>query len=401
MTEDRMALVELAEKYADGDLLRELGQLALQRLMEAEAEARCGAGRHERSDGRVNQRNGYRDRTLETRLGTLELKIPKLRSGSYFPSFLEPRKASEQALVAVVQEAYVKGISTRKVDDLVQALGMTGISKSQVSRLCAELDERVEVFLNRPLGGHWPYVWLDATYVKSRECGTVDSQAVVVAVGVNAEGRRETLGMAVGPAETAAFWTDFLRGLMRRGLTGVRLVISDAHEGLKQAIATVFGATWQRCRVHFMRNALAHVPRRQHPMVAAVIRTAFVQEDQGQARAQWRETADKLRDRFPKLSALMDGAEDDVLAFMGFPKEHWPQLASTNPLERLNKEIKRRSRVIGIFPNNAAIVRLVGTLLAEQTDEWQVTRRYMGQESLARVISPDNPQAQLPDQRVA
>lgn len=403
MTEDRMALVELAEKYADGDLLRELGQLVLQRLMEAEADARCGAGLHERSPERVNHRNGYRERTLETRLGTLDLKIPKLRSGSYFPSFLEPRKASEQALVAVVQEAYVKGISTRKVDDLVQALGMTGISKSQVSRLCAELDERVEAFLNREIRGQWPYLWLDATYVKSRERGTVDSQAVVVAVAVNAEGRRETLGMAVGPAETEAFWTDFLRGLMRRGLSGVRLVISDAHEGLKQAIAKVVGATWQRCRVHFMRNALAHVPRRQHQMVAAVIRTAFVQEDQAQARAQWRETADKLRERFPKLSALMDGAEDDVLAFMGFPKEHWPQLASTNPLERLNKEIKRRSRVIGIFPNNAAIVRLVGTLLAEQTDEWQVTRRYMSQESLARVISPHDAQVQalLEDQQAA
>jgi len=401
MTEDRMALVELAEKYADGDLLRELGQLVLQRLMEAEADGRCGAGLHERSPERVNHRNGYRERTLETRLGTLDLKIPKLRSGSYFPSFLEPRKASEQALVAVVQEAYVKGISTRKVDDLVQALGMTGISKSQVSRLCAELDERVEAFLSREIRGQWPYLWLDATYVKSRERGAVDSQAVVVAVAVNAEGRRETLGMAVGPAETEAFWTDFLRGLMRRGLSGVRLVISDAHEGLKQAIAKVVGATWQRCRVHFMRNALAHVPRRQHQMVAAVIRTAFVQEDQAQARAQWRETADKLRERFPKLSALMDGAEDDVLAFMGCPKEHWPQLASTNPLERLNKEIKRRSRVIGIFPNNAAIVRLVGTLLAEQTDEWQVTRRYMSQESLARVISPEPTQAQLPDQRAA
>jgi putative transposase len=403
MTEDRMALVELAEKYTDGDLLRELGQLVLQRLMEAEADTRCGAGLHERSPERVNQRNGYRERTLETRLGTLDLKIPKLRTGSYFPSFLEPRKASEQALVAVVQEAYVKGISTRKVDDLVQALGMTGISKSQVSRLCAELDERVEAFLNREIRGQWPYLWLDATYVKSRERGAVDNQAVVVAVAVNAEGRRETLGMAVGPAETEAFWTDFLRGLTRRGLSGVRLVISDAHEGLKQAIAKVVGATWQRCRVHFMRNALAHVPRRQHQMVAAVIRTAFVQEDQTQARGQWRETADKLRGRFVKLAALMDDAEDDVLAFMGFPKEHWPQLASTNPLERLNKEIKRRSRVIGIFPNNAAIVRLVGTLLAEQTDEWQVTRRYMSQESLARVISPDNPQAQalLEDQQAA
>jgi putative transposase len=399
MAEDRMALVELAEKYADGDLLRELGQLVLQRLMEAEVDARCGAGLHERSAERRNHRNGYRERALETRLGTLDLKIPKLRSGSYFPSFLEPRKASEQALVAVVQEAYVKGISTRKVDDLVQAMGMTGISKSQVSRLCAELDDRVTAFLSRQIHGQWPYVWLDATYVKSREQGPVANQAVVVAVGVNAEGRRETLGMAVGPAETQAFWTEFLRDLLRRGLSGVRMVISDAHEGLRQAIAKVIGATWQRCRVHFMRNALAHVPRRQHQMVAAAIRTAFVQEDQAQARSQWRETADKLRARFPRLSALMDDAEESVLAFMGFPKEHWPQLSSTNSLERLNKEIKRRSRVVGIFPNNASIVRLVGTLLAEQTDEWQVTRRYMSQESLARVIDPEPAQVHLMDQR--
>lgn len=389
MTEDSMALLELAEKHADGDFMKELGQFALQRLMELEVEGRCGAARHERSDARTNQRNGYRERALETRVGTLELRIPKLRSGSYFPSFLEPRKASEQALVAVVQEAYLKGVSTRKVDDLVQALGMTGISKSQVSRLCGELDERVRAFLGRPLEGDWPYLWLDATYLKARDSGRVASKAAVIAVGVNGEGRREVLGLAVGPAETEAFWTEFLRGLTRRGLSGVQLVISDAHEGLKAAAAKVLSAGWQRCRVHFIRNALAHVPRRQHQMVAAVIRTAFVQESQAQAREQWREMADKLRDRFPKLAALMDGAEDDVLAFMAFPKEHWPQLASTNPLERLNKEIKRRSRVIGIFPNDAAIVRLVGALLEEQTDEWQVTRRYMSQETLARVIRPD------------
>jgi transposase-like protein len=294
MTEDRMALIELAEKHADGDLL---GELVLQRLMDAEAEQRCGAGRHERSEYRVNQRNGYRERTLETRLGTMDLRIPKLRTGSYLPSFLEPRKASEQALVAVVQEAYVKGISTRKVDDLVQAMGMSGISKSQVSRICEELDERVDAFLNRPLEGPWAYIWLDATYLKSRERGAVSSHAVVVAVGVSSEGRRETLGMAVGPAETEAFWTEFLRSLVRRGLSDVRLVVSDAHEGLKQAIAKVIGATWQRCRVHFMRNALAHVPRKQHSMVAAVIRTAFVQENQQEARQQWRETADKLREQ--------------------------------------------------------------------------------------------------------
>ena len=401
MTESSMALLELVEKHGDGDFLRELGQWTLQRLMELEADAKCGASRHERSVERVNQRNGYRERTLQTRIGALDLRIPKLRAGSYYPSFLAPRKASERALVAVVQEAYVKGVSTRKVDDLVQALGMTGISKSEVSRLCVELDERVDAFLSRTLTGSWPFLWLDATYLKAREGGRVVSRAVVVAVGVNAEGRRETLGLAVGPAETQAFWTAFLRGLMQRGLAGVQLVISDAHEGLKQAAAKVLGASWQRCRVHFMRNALAHVPRRQHQMVAAVIRTAFVQEDQQQARAQWRETADKLRGQFTKLSALMDAAEDDVLAFMTFPKEHWPQLASTNPLERLNKEIKRRANVVGIFPNDAAILRLVGALLAEQTDEWQVTRRYMSLETLAKVTSAENTQALLEEKQAA
>jgi len=386
MTEDSMALLELAEKHADGDFLRELGQWTLQRLMELEAQSLCGAERHERSDDRVNQRNGYRPRQLETRIGTMDLKIPKLRHGSYLPSFLNPRKASEQALVAVVQEAYVKGISTRKVDDLVQALGMTGISKSQVSRLCAELDERVEAFLSRRLEGAWPYLWLDATYLKSRDDSQVVSKAVVLAVAVNASGRREVLGLSVGPAETESFWLEFLRSLVKRGLSGVRLVISDAHEGLKKAASKTLSATWQRCRVHFMRNALAHVPRKHHQMVAAVIRTAFAQVSPADARDQWRETADKLRGRFPKLGELMDDAEEDVLAFMHFPKEHWPQLSSTNTLERLNKEVKRRSRVIGIFPNDAAIVRLLGTLMAEQTDEWQVTRRYMSMDTLNRVV---------------
>lgn len=401
MADDRMALLELAEKHADGNFLRELGQFVLQRLMEAEAEQRCGAGLNERSEERVNRRNGYRERTLETRIGSLELRIPKLRTGSYFPSFLEPRKASEQALVAVVQEAYLKGVSTRKVDDLVQALGMSGISKSQVSRLCGELDERVEAFLGRELTGKWPYLWLDATYLKARDGGRVVNKAAVIAVGVNAEGRREVLGLAVGPAETEAFWREFLRSLTQRGLAGVQLVVSDAHEGLKKAVAKVLSSSWQRCRVHFLRNALAHVPRRQHQMVAAVIRTAFVQESHSEARSQWRETADKLRGQFPRLAELMDEAEDDVLAHMAFPKEHWPQIASTNPLERLNKEIKRRSRVIGIFPNDAAIVRLVGALLDEQTDEWQVTRRYMSREVLAKVIDPANPQALLQARKAA
>jgi len=387
MTEDSMALIELAEKHADGDFLRELGQYTLQRLMELEAQGQCGAGRHERSDERVNQRNGYRDRQLETRIGTMALKIPKLRQGSYYPSFLEPRKASEKALVAVVQEAYIKGISTRKVDDLVQAMGMTGISKSQVSRLCKELDGRVQGFLTRRLSGRFAFLWLDATYIKVRHEGHVVTKAVIVAVGAHEGGYREVLGMAVGPAETLAFWKSFIKDLIKRGLDGVQLVISDAHEGLKSAIAETLSTSWQRCRVHFMRNALAHVPRQQHQMVAAVIRTAFVQDDQASARVQWRETADKLRARFPKLGELMDSAQDDVLAFMSFPKEIWPQLASTNSLERLNKEIKRRSRVVEIFPNDPAIERLVGAILAEQSDEWQVTRRYMSNDIMTQVYT--------------
>ena len=266
---------------------------------------------------------------------------------------------------------------------------MSGISKSQVSRLCEAIDERVTRFLERPLLGKWPYLWLDATYLKSREEGHVVSRALVVAVGVNGEGRREVLGIACGPAETEAFWLQFLRSLIGRGLSGVRLVVSDAHEGLKAAIVKVLQASWQRCRVHFMRNALGHVPRRQHQMVAAVIRTGFVQDNQEDARRQWRETADKLRGRFAKLAEVMDNAEHDVLAFMGFPKEHWSQIASTNPIERVNKEIKRRSRVVGIFPNDAAIVRLVGALLIEQTEEWHITRRYMSQDSLAKIMASD------------
>ena len=294
------------------------------------------------------------------------MKIPKLRSGSYYPSFLEPHKGSERALVAVVQEAYVKGISTRKVDDLVQAMGMSG-SRRAKSRGCARKStSESRGFLERPLLGEWPYLWLDATYLKSRDEGHVVNRALVVAVGVNGEGRREVLGIACGPAETEAFWLQFLRSLVGQGLRGVRLVVSDAHEGLKAAIVKVLQASWQRCRVHFMRNALGHVPQRQHQMVAAVMRTGFVQDNQEDARRQWRETADKLRSRFAKLAEVMDNAEHDVLAFMGFPKEHWSQIAN-NPIERVNKEIKRRSRVVGIFPNDAAIVRLVGALLIEQT----------------------------------
>ena len=392
MTIDRMALKALVEKGSDDDLLKEMMTYVANRMMDLEVESLTGAARGERSPSRTNQRNGYRERTWDTRVGSIELEIPKLRKSSYFPAFLEPRRTAEKALTAVIQEAYAHGVSTRSVDDLVKAMGMTGLSKSQVSRLCEEIDERVGAFLSRPIEGSWPYLWIDATYVKVRQAGRIVSVAVIIAVAVNTDGRREVLGMRVGPSEAEPFWTDFLRSLTRRGLRGVRLVISDSHEGLKKAAAKVLSATWQRCRVHFMRNALAHVGTKQRTMVAAAIRTAFTQETLEAARAEWRAVADRLRDRFPKLGELMDAAEDDVLAHLSFPKEHWPQLHSTNPLERLNGEIKRRTDVVSIFPNEEAIVRLVGALLLEQNDEWAASRaRYMSLEKLAQFS--DDPQA--------
>ncbi|MBB86028.1 MAG: IS256 family transposase [Xanthomonadales bacterium] len=387
MTDDRMALRALLEKGSDAELLHEMVSYVTQRLMDFEVENLCGAGFNQRSDERSNHRNGYRQRRWETRAGAIDLKIPKLRKGSYFPAFLEPRKTSEKALVAVIQEAYVAGVSTRSVDDLVQAMGMTGISKSQVSRLCEEIDERVQAFLNRPLEGEWPYLWIDATYVKQRQAGRIVSVATIVAVAVNTDGRREVLGMGVGPSEAEPFWTEFLRSLTDRGLRGVRLIISDAHEGLKAAAAKVLGSTWQRCRVHFMRNALAHVPKKQQAAVATMIRTAFAQESETEAHEQWRHVADQLRAKLPKLAKLMDEAENDVLAYRGFHPDHRNQIHSTNPLERLNGEIKRRTRTVGIFPNEAAIYRLVGALLLEQNDEWQVSRRYMSAESLQQDCS--------------
>lgn len=394
-TKDRMALQKLFEKTDDTDCLRDMIEFAAQRLMDLEVEGRCGAAYHEKNPERHTQRNGYRDRRWLTRAGDVNLRIPKLRQGSYLPFFLEPRRMAEKALVAVIQEAYVEGISTRSVDDLVKAMGGTGISKSQVSRLCQEIDERVHAFLDRPLEGDWPFVWLDATYVKSREAGRVISRAVIVAVGANTDGRREVLGVAVGPSEAEAFWTDFLRDLTRRGLRGVRLVVSDCHRGLRAAIHKILGATWQRCRVHFMRNALQRVTKKHQNVVAATLRTAFAQENAEEAHAQWRQVADSLRERFPKLAELMDEAEHDVLAHMDFPKDLRGKLHSTNPLERLNKEIKRRTNVVGIFPNDAAITRLVGALMLEQNDEWAVCRRYMSLESIAAVCHDDE-QAALP-----
>jgi transposase-like protein len=385
MTDERMQLIGLLEKTADADLLNEMIGFAANRLMELEADGLCNAGRHERSAERANYRNGYRDRAWETRAGTVDLKIPKLRKGSYFPVFLEHRRTSERALIAVIQEAYVHGISTRSVDDLVKAMGMTGISKSEVSRVCGEIDERVKAFLDRPLEGDWPYLWLDATYVKVRSNGRIVSVAVIIAVAVNTQGKREIIGVTVMPSEAETFWTDFLRSLTRRGLRGVKLVISDAHGGLKAAAAKVLGSSWQRCRVHFMRNALACVAKRNRPMVAAALRNAFDQLSRDAAGVQWRKLVDAFAEPADRLAKLMREAEDDVLAFMAFPREHRLQLHSTNPLERLNKEVKRRTHVVGIFPNDAAIVRLVGALMLEQNDEWAVSRRYMTLETVAQV----------------
>ena len=385
MTKDTLLFQSVIEKSSDADFLREMIGFAADRLMALEVDSLCGAGHGERSVERVNQRNGYRDRLWETRAGAVDVKIPKLRKGSYFPGFLDPRRTAEKALTAVIQEAYIQGISTRSVDELVKAMGMTGISKSQVSRLCEEIDVRVKDFLARPIEGDWPYLWLDATYIKVRKAGRIVSVAAIIAVAVNSEGRREVLGLAIGPSEAETFWSDFLRSLTRRGLRGVQLVISDAHEGLKAAASKVLGATWQRCRVHFMRNALAHVGKGRREMVAAAIRTAFVQEDYDAAVKQWRQVAESLRPRFETLAELMDQAEQDVLAFMTFPKDHRTKIHSTNPLERLNKEVKRRTNVVGIFPNDAAITRLVGAILLEQNDEWAVCRRYMTLETLAQI----------------
>jgi putative transposase len=384
-----MALAELvrkAEQAGDVDFLREGVRVLSQALMEVEVSQQLGAERYERTAERAGQRNGYRERDWDTRVGTLGLKVPRVREGGYVPSWLEPRKRAEQALVATVREAYVQGVSTRKVDALVKALGLDGISKSQVSRLCEALDEEVERFRGRRLDGAYPYLWLDATFLKVRESGRVVSQAVVIAVGVNADGQREVLGLDIGPSEDGAFWHGFLRGLVARGLRGVQLVSSDAHEGLKGAIAAVLqGASWQRCRVHFLRNLLATVPKSAQEMVAATVRTVFAQPDAASAREQWRKVADSLRERFPRAAALLDEAEEDVLAYLAFPREHWRQIWSNNPLERLNKEVKRRTDVVGIFPNDRAVIRLVGAVLAEQHDEWQVCRRYFSTESLAKL----------------
>jgi transposase-like protein len=393
MAKHRMDLATFVGKpleEQDGDVLREGVRVLAQALMDTEVTALVGAERHERTEDRTGYRNGSRLRTWDTRVGTIDLAIPKVRTGTYFPSLLQPRRRAEQALLTVVQEADVHGVSTRKVDDLVKALGLDGISKSEVSRICAELDPVVEAFRTRPLVGEHPYVWLDATYHKVRIDGRVVSQATVVAIGVTLDGERQILGVDVGASEEGGFWTAFLHSLVKRGLAGVRLVISDAHEGLKQALSTVLSsAAWPRCRVHFMRNLLATVPQVMREPIAAIVRTIFAQPDYATSMAQLHKVAYELRARLPQAAALLEDAAEDILAHKHFPEEHRRQLHSTNPLERLNKEIKRRSNVIGIFPNVRATIRLVGAILLEQGDEWAVAeRRYFSAESMTRLRTP-------------
>jgi putative transposase len=401
MALDDSALLEMIEmlRTADGgEVIRRLLGGMLQAVVDAEATAHIGAGMHERADTRTTQRNGTRDKLVTTAAGDLTVKIPKVRTGSFFPALLAPRRRIDVALHAVVMQAYVEGVSTRRVDDLVVAMGGTGISKSEVSRICAQLDAEVALWRTRKLEHlAFPYVFLDATYCKVRLNGRIVSQAVVIATGVSADGRREVLGCATGDSETEAFWTEFLRGLKDRGLTGVQLVISDSHAGLIKAVnATMQGASWQRCRVHFMRNALARVSKGEAEMVAATIRTIFAQPGQVEVRAQVDAVADMLGSKFPAVAQLLLDAKADLTAFADFPRAHWQKIWSTNPLERLNREVKRRTDVVGIFPNSAALLRLSACVLIEAHDEWQDgDRRYLSEESMA-LLTPPAPTALTP-----
>ena len=408
-------LAQLLNGASAGELIPELVRQGLQALIEAEAAAALGADRHERTVQRRGHRNGSRERLLATPAGDVQLRIPRFRTGSFFPSLVEPRRRVDRALWAVVMEAYVSGVSTRKVDELVAALGCeSGISKSEVSRICQGLDTQVQAFLNRPLEfSRYPYVYLDATYLHGRDPARrqVISRAVIVAVGIAANGQREVLGIEVGDSEDEAFWTAFLRRLRERGLSGVQLVISDAHAGLKKAIVRCCqGSSWQRCRVHFARNLLVKVPKGSQDMVAAALRSVFVQTEAQAVVQQWDQVTRMLSEKFPAAAALMEQAREDVLAFRAFPPEHWRKIWSTNPLERLNKEIKRRTRVVGIFPNDASIVRLVGALLLEQQEEWQLDgRRVFSELSMTKLDNTSNqtqnqrqlPLLQLPDQNAA
>jgi putative transposase len=388
-SDDASTYADLLARLGDDgtkELFRRLLEDALQELIDAELTAQIGADRYQRSESRSNYRNGGRPRTLSTPAGDLELRIPKLKVGSFFPALLEPRRRVDKALWAVIMTAYITGTSTRKVDDLVRALGCdTGVSKSTVSRICAEIDEQVDVFRTRRLDHmEFPYVFVDATYVKARVDHRIVSRAVVVATGVSADGNREVLGLDVGDSEDEVFWTSFLRSLKDRGLDGVHLVISDAHSGLKKAIARVFqGAGWQRCKVHLMRNLLAHVPKSHKEMIAATVRTVFAQPDPESTRDQLRQVVGMLEVRYPAAAELLAEAEADVTAYADFPQAHWRKIASTNPLERVHKEIKRRSNVVGIFPDDQSVLRLVGAVLAEVHDDWQTTdRRYLSEGSM-------------------
>jgi putative transposase len=394
MAQNRMTYQALLDQLqgADTDVLRRVLEHAMQRLIEAEAETQIGAGPHERSASRTTYRNGYRERILDTGSGRLELQIPKLRTGSFFPTLLEPRRRIDRALLAVVQEAYVLGISTRKVDDLMAALGGCSISRSEVSRICALLDEELAEFRERPLDEPYPYVWFDATYEKVRQGARIVSQAAVVAVGVRESGEKSVLGLAIGASETEAFWLEFCRSLSRRGLNGVQLVISDAHEGLRSALSQVFaGASWQRCKVHFLRNVASAVPKLHAPAVLAVVKSIFLQPTRETARDAVNHALSVLEPRFPTVAAKLRAAEHDVLAYLDFPVDHWRSISSTNAIERVNAELDRRAKVVGIFPNTDSLLRLFTAVLQDQHDEWQDGRRHFSQQSMGRVMHPDGP----------
>jgi putative transposase len=390
----RMTVADVVAKTMDGrleDFVREAVALVARELMEGEISGEIGAGLGEVApEARLTHRNGYRPRAWETRVGELELLVPKKRHGpAYFPSFLEPRRRSEQAIVSVVLEAYVNGVSTRKVDRLVEQLGIDGMTKDRVSALCRALDEQVEAFCQRPLEGTYPYLWLDAKVVKVRDHGRVVSKALVVAYAVHESGVREVIGVDLGEVESSAFWVEFLRSLKKRGLDGVRLAVSDQHEGLKSAIARVLGCPWQRCTVHFLRDMVMHCRRDQRGLVAAALREVFNAEHREQARERVTQVLERLGPIAPKACELLEDAEEDLIAFYSLPSEHWTKLRSTNPLERVNKEIGRRTDVVGIFPNDAAVIRLAGALLSEQNDEWLVQRRYLSAESMALILNAE------------